>query len=352
MDSVVDNSLSSVGANLKLSDDVSSEKDIDATKAQSPKSQNRMQANKSINVSVLWEHKSFGGTQGVYEHTSVLCNCTMRFSLYLPPQAKEGPVPVVIWLGGQGNGCDYMITHCGPQELCAKYGVALAAPDVSPSIGQGIPDSPMERDFGIGAGFFIDATEEPWAGHYQMFSYVSEEFPKFIARHFNVDSKKQGLFGHDMGGHGALVIGLRNPEKFKSLSAFAPYCSLSQSPVGKKALEGYLGTVNSENTWRNYDAVNLIEDGHLFPGEILVEQGTDDRYLSSQLKPELFEDACKRQGQEYTINFREGYDHSSFFIRSFFDLHLEHHVRALSLKKELDEIGLIKNIGDTGDQFN
>jgi len=281
----------------------------------------------SIDAHRLWAHKSHGGEQAMFEHQSSSCDCTMRFTLYLPPQSKDRSVPLLIWLGGQGNGADYFVNHCAPQEYCSRFGIALAAPDVSPT-GKGVPDSPFEFDFAIGAGYFVDATQEPWARNFQMYSYVARELPLFMKMNFPVDTSRVGLMGHSMGGHGALTIGLRNPETFKSLSAFAPYCSLSRSESGRKALLEFLGP-EEEADWRSYDAVRLLEDGHKFSQTIVVDQGADDHLLHSQINYPLLVDACKDAGQDLDLQIHDGYDHSTFFVRSFLERHFDYHAKIL-----------------------
>lgn len=269
----------------------------------------------------------FGGTVGYYTHVSKACECPMNFSVFVPPQAKAASVPVLYYLSGLTCTEENFTVKAGAQHYAAEYGLMLVAPDTSPR-GKDIPDEPDSWDFGSGAGFYVNATEAPWNLHYRMYSYVVEELPQVIAQNFPVDTAHQGIFGHSMGGHGALVCGLRNPEQFKSISAFAPIAAPCQCPWGQKAFSGYLGA--DATTWQQYDASCLVL-GHAQPDRpILIDQGTADTFLAhKQLLPEVFETACKQAGQPLTLRFQEGYDHSYFFIASFMADHIAHHAALL-----------------------
>jgi S-formylglutathione hydrolase len=221
----------------------------------------------------------FGGAISFYSHPSDRCRCEMKFAVYLPPQVKKPPV--LYFLSGLTCNEENFVTKAGALQFAAKYGVAIVAPDTSPR-GDDVPDDRESWDFGSGAGFYVDATQSPWAQHYQMYSYITEELPEVIAANFSVDADRQGIFGHSMGGHGALVCALRNPDKFKSVSAFAPIVAPIQSPWGEKAFTNYLGTDRA--TWQNYDATELVQQA-TFPRPILIDQGMNDSFLVNQLKP-------------------------------------------------------------------
>ena len=276
-------------------------------------------------LEVLAEHACFGGTQGFYRHASRACAGPMRFAVFLPPQAKRGRVAQLHYLAGLTCTEETFPIKAGAQRLAAELGIALVAPDTSPRE----PTLPGDRenwDFGIGAGFYVDATQAPWAAHYRMFSYVTEELPALVDGRFAVDPARRGVFGHSMGGHGALVSALRRPEVFRSVSAFAPIVAPSRVPWGEKAFTGYLG--GDRAAWREHDASELVRRKP-FAGEILVDQGLADKFLEPQLKPELFEEACRASGQKLTLRRHAGYDHSYWFIQSFVADHLAHHARAL-----------------------
>jgi S-formylglutathione hydrolase len=246
----------------------------------------------------------------------------MRFAVFTPPQAAHGPVPVLWFLAGLTCTEENFTVKAGAQRVAAELGLMLIAPDTSPR-GEGVPDDAEKAyDFGLGAGFYVDATEAPWAQHYRMRSYLETELPALVAAEFPADMTRQGISGHSMGGHGALTIALRNPARFRSVSAFAPIVSPLNCPWGEKALTGYLGPDRA--AWRAYDACALIDDGARVP-EILVDQGTADSFLTTQLKPELLEAACAKAGQPLTLRRQEGYDHSYFFIASFIAEHLAWH---------------------------
>lgn len=213
------------------------------------------------------------------------------------------------------------------QKYAAEYGLILVAPDTSPR-NTGIPGENDNWDFGTGAGFYVNATQKPWAKFYQMYSYIVEELPNLINTNFPIDTNKQGIFGHSMGGHGALVCALRNPQKFKSVSAFSPIVAPMQCPWGIKAFSGYLG--EDKENWRQYDASELVRQ-YKYHGNILIDQGTDDKFIQEQLKPELFEQACQEVNQSLTLRYQDGYDHSYYFISSFIEEHIKHHVQELSI---------------------
>jgi S-formylglutathione hydrolase len=272
------------------------------------------------------ESRCFGGNQAVYEHDSEATGTPMRFALFTPPAAAAASVPVVYWLSGLTCTEDNFTAKAGAQRMAAELGLMIVAPDTSPR-GEGVADDPDGAyDFGLGAGFYVDATEPPWSSHYRMRSYVEEELPSLIGQNFAADTQRQGIFGHSMGGHGALTIALRNPADYRSVSAFAPIASPMRCPWGEKALGGYLGSDRSH--WREYDACALIEDGARVP-ELLVDQGSADAFLDEQLKPDLLEAACAEAGIRLTLRKQQGYDHSYFFIASFIDDHLRWHAERL-----------------------
>ncbi len=273
------------------------------------------------------ENKSFGGVQLRYQHASAVLGCDMYFSVYLPPAAlQKKPVPVIYWLSGLTCTDENFVQKAGAQRYAAEHGVAIVTPDTSPR-GDGVPDdTDGDYDFGLGAGFYVDATAEPWRQHYQMYTYITEELPTLVAKNFPVDATRTSIMGHSMGGHGALTIALKNPGKYKSVSAFAPIVSPMSCPWGHKALGGYLG--DDRNTWSQYDAVTLIETAQeRLP--LLIDQGTDDNFLEEQLKPELLQAACDKNNHPLTLRMQSGYDHSYFFIASFIEDHIAHHANAL-----------------------
>ena len=278
-----------------------------------------------MTMETISEAKCFGGTQGVYGHQSDSTNCAMRFSVFVPPRAEAGPVPVLYWLSGLTCTEENFTFKAGAQRYAAEYGVMLVAPDTSPR-GVNLPGEDDAYDFGGGAGFYVDATEAPWSAHYRMYSYITAELPKLILANFPGDAARQGVFGHSMGGHGALVCALRNPDIYKSVSAFAPIVAPSQVPWGEKALAGYLGADRA--SWWQYDACELIRDGARIP-DILIDQGKADNFLEEQLKPDLLREACAAAGQPLTLRMQDGYDHSYYFIASFIGDHIAHHAKAL-----------------------
>ena len=270
--------------------------------------------------------KSFGGVQGVYTHTSEVCACDMTFAVFVPPQAKDGnKVPVLWYLSG------LTCTHANVMEkgeyrrMAAELGLIIVCPDTSPR-GDDVADEPDNWQFGKGAGFYVDATQAPYSRHYRMYSYVTKELPALIAEEFPADMSRQGIFGHSMGGHGALTIALKHPDRFKSCSAFAPIVEPSTAGWSKPALEKYLGA--DQTAWREYDTVALIKDGKRFP-EFLVDQGTADGFLNEGLRPWLLEDAVKGTDIRLTLRMQEGYDHSYYFISTFMDDHLRWHAERL-----------------------
>ena len=279
------------------------------------------------NLEVLSENKSHGGRQLVVRHASTATRTDMTFSIFLPPQAEEGgKLPVVWYLSG------LTCTHANVTEkgeyraACAELGLVFVAPDTSPR-GTDVPTAPEGQwDFGFGAGFYVDASEEPWASNYRMWSYVTEELPRLVAAEFPVDLARQAITGHSMGGHGALTVALNFPDRFRSVSAFAPIVAPSQVPWGQKALTGYLG--DNRQNWRTHDAVALIEDGAR-ASELLIDVGDADPFLDSELRPQLLQAACASAGIDLTLRLQPGYDHSYYFISTFMADHLRWHAERL-----------------------
>lgn len=280
----------------------------------------------------------FAGTQCRYRHESATLSCEMHFSIYLPPQiagltsnkhnnGKTG-LPVVYWLSGLTGTDENFVLKAGAQRMASELGLIIVTADTSPR-GADIPDDDEQAyDFGLGAGFYLNATESPWNKHYRMYDYINQELPALIAENFPVDSSRQSIFGHSMGGHGALTIALKNSKKFRSVSAFAPIVSPINCPWGQKAFSHYLG--NDKISWEDYDSVSLIKNAiHHIP--ILIDQGTEDEFLETQLKPKLLLNACEEAGYPVQFNKREGYDHSYFFIASFVEEHLRFHAKYLSI---------------------
>lgn len=274
------------------------------------------------------ESKSFGGLQTVWKHRSDICACDMKFAVYTPPEALAGgaPVPVLWWLSGLTCTEENFTVKSGFQKYAAEHGLMVVAPDTSPR-GTDLPGEHESYDFGSGAGFYVNATQEPWRQHYNMYSYITEELPDAVFGALGGDRDRQGIFGHSMGGHGALVIALRERRKYRSLSAFAPIVAPSQVPWGEKAFTGYLGP--DRERWEEYDATALILSGHFFAGDILIDQGTADSFLERELRPQLFVDACREVDQTVTLRLQEGYDHSYYFIATFMADHMAHHAKAL-----------------------
>ena len=269
---------------------------------------------------------AFGGTQGVYRHASAETGTEMTFSVYVPPHEAGARLPVVWYLSGLT--CTHAnVTEKGEfRRACAELGLILVAPDTSPR-GEGVPDDPDGAyDFGLGAGFYVDATQAPWSTNYRMWSYVTEELPKLVAAEFPADMARQSIMGHSMGGHGALTVGLTFPDRYRAVSAFAPIVAPGQVPWGEKALGFYLGPDRAG--WRRHDAVALIEDGARVPA-LLVDQGAADQFLEGQLKPELLAAACEKAGIPLTLRMQPGYDHSYYFISTFMEDHLRWHAERL-----------------------
>ena len=277
-------------------------------------------------IETVGENRCFGGIQGFYSHPSAACGGTMTFSLFRPPQALDGErVPLITWLSGLTCTAENFTVKAGAQRVAAELGLAVLAPDTSPR-GAGIPGEDDSYDFGSGAGFYCDATQEPWSRNYRMYSYVTEELPALVAERFPHDPERQGIFGHSMGGHGALTIHLKHPQTYRSCSAFAPISAPMRCPWGEKALGGYLGP--DREAWRDYDTTELLKRGKS-AATLLVDQGEADGFLEEQLKPELLAEACAAAGQALELRMQPGYDHSYYFIASFVEDHLRHHAAAL-----------------------
>ena len=270
---------------------------------------------------------SFGGQQLRYKHQSATLNCEMTFSIYLPPQANDNPVPVLYWLSGLTCTDENFVQKAGAQQYAAEHGIAIVCPDTSPR-GEGIADDPEGAyDMGLGAGFYVNATQQPWAEHYQMYSYVVDELPALIAAEFPVDGQRASISGHSMGGHGALTVALKNPGRFKSVSAFAPICSPLNCPWGHKTLSNYLG--DNRESWGQYDTVELVKQSKAqLP--VLVDQGAGDNFLAEQLKTELLINAAQAAEFPMQIRLQPEYDHSYFFIATFIGEHIDFHARALA----------------------
>jgi len=272
------------------------------------------------------EQKSFNGIQGVYTHQSESTQCEMEFSVYVPENLKKEKLACLFYLSGLTCTQDNVTTKSGFQKYASKNNLIIVCPDTSPR-GTNFDGEHDDYDFGSGAGFYLNATQNPWAKNYQMYDYIVKELPKIIESNFPIDIKRMGIFGHSMGGHGALTIGLKNPDKFKSISAFSPIVAPSHCPWGQKALSGYLG--KDVKKWEEYDATQLILDGFSSPNTILIDQGESDNFLKKQLKPELFETACKQKNQGLKLRMQSGFDHSYFFISSFMQEHIEFHAESL-----------------------
>ena len=283
-----------------------------------------------MSITTISETRCFGGTMGFYRHASSVNHCDMQFAVFVPPQAADGSVPVVTYLSGLTCTEENFMAKAGAQRYAAELGVMLVAPDTSPR-GDGVPDDPEGAwDFGLGAGMYVNATREPWSRHYNMYDYVTRELQPAVFDNFPGDADRHGLMGHSMGGHGAFTVGLRNPDLFKSLSAFAPICTTLNSPWGRKALGHYLGS--DTVTWEEYDASEVARSvtnaGHW--GRILVDQGNDDPFLDEQLHPEMLEKACAESGLDLEIRYHDGYDHGYYFISTFIEEHLNFHAERLA----------------------
>ncbi len=279
-----------------------------------------------MSLEVLNGYRSFGGTQAVYRHASTATGTPMEFSIYLPPQVEEGPRPVLYWLSGLTCTWANFTEKAGAQRYAAEHGLIVVCPDTSPR-GTDLPGEHDAWDFGSGAGFYIDATVDPWSRHYRMYTYITEELPAVLAANFPVDGSREAISGHSMGGHGALTIAFKNPHRFRSLSAFAPIVAPTGVPWGRKAFAGYLGA--DEAGWAAHDACQLA-GGSGWNKPILVDQGLADPFLATQLQPERFEQACAAAGVPLMLRRQDGYDHSYYFIATFIGEHIAYHARQLA----------------------
>jgi S-formylglutathione hydrolase len=284
-------------------------------------------------LELLASHACHGGVQRIYRHDSKEIGLPMRFAVYLPPQALQASqashvkVPALFYLAGLTCTEETFPIKGDAQRFAAQHGIALIAPDTSPR-GAGIPGESAAWDFGVGAGFYVDATEAPWSAHYRMYSYVRDELRETVLANLPVDGERLGIFGHSMGGHGALMLALRNPQIYRSVSAFAPIAAPSRCPWGEKAFTGYLGP--NREAWKAYDASELVaQTSHPFAQGILIDQGLSDQFLAEQLNPDIFEAACRAAGQPLTLRRHEGYDHGYYFITTFIEDHLAHHAKVL-----------------------
>ena len=278
---------------------------------------------------IISQHQSFGGTVGFHRHDSTSTASSMRFSVFVPPQGRTGRVPVLYYLAGLTCTEETFMIKAGAQRVAAELGLMLVAPDTSPR-GLNLPGDSASWDFGVGAGFYVDATQEPWSKNYRMYTYVTQELRGLIEAQFPADPARTGIFGHSMGGHGALTLGLRNPDIYKSISAFAPVSAPRQVPWGQKAFSGYLGPDRGQ--WSAHDATDIVsglKDAASRP-HILIDQGLADQFLQTQLPQHLFEAAAKKAGYPLTLRRHEGYDHSYYFISTFMEDHLRHHSRILA----------------------
>ncbi|GGB32953.1 S-formylglutathione hydrolase [Oceanisphaera marina] len=276
-------------------------------------------------MQIVQQQICFGGRQIRYQHDSKVLDCSMQFSVFLPPQAELGPVPAVYWLSGLTCSDENFSSKAGAQRVAAELGLALIIPDTSPR-GEGVADDENAAyDLGLGAGFYVNATQAPWQQHYQMYDYVLSELPNLVEAELPLNGKR-AISGHSMGGHGALVLALRNPERFVSVSAFSPISNPSNCPWGHKALGAYLG--NDRQAWAQYDASLLLKE-HGCPLPILVEQGESDNFLNEQLKPEVLAQAAKQADANFTLRMQPGYDHSYYFIATFIEDHLRFHAEHL-----------------------
>jgi S-formylglutathione hydrolase len=278
-------------------------------------------------LQLISEHACYGGVQRFYRHESRETGGPMKFSVYLPPQVRAGKVPVLYFLSGLTCTEETFCIKSHAQQSAAKFGLMLVSPDTSPREPR-IPGDSDHWDFGYSAGFYLDATQAPWSANYRMYSYVTRELPEIVAAHLPAKPESAGIFGHSMGGHGALTLALRNPTRYKSLSAFAPIAAPMQSPWGKKAFANYLGS--DAGNWRDYDATELVAR-RAYPGLILIDQGTSDQFLAEQLMPEKFAAAAAKSGQRLNLRMQPGYDHGYYFIQTFMADHLRHHAEQLGL---------------------
>ena len=284
-------------------------------------------------LQTLSEHACFGGVQGFYSHASAAIGLPMKFGVFTPPQASQGPVPALVWLAGLTCNEETFAIKAGAQRMAAKLGLMLVTPDTSPR-GTGVDGADAAWDFGTAASFYLDAVQAPWAAHWRMESYITQDLPAVLAVHFPLRPGALGVFGHSMGGHGALTLGLRHPQLWRSVSAFAPIAAPMQCPWGVKAFTGYLGAAEHDrHAWAAHDATELVRAGkRLAPGApaLLVDQGEADTFLAEQLHPHLFEAACHAAGVPLTLRRHAGFDHGYYFIASFIEDHLRHHAQALS----------------------
>jgi S-formylglutathione hydrolase len=281
-----------------------------------------------IPFEVVSQHRCCNGTVGFYKHEAASTACAMKFAVFTPPQAHAGRVPVLYYLAGLTCTEETFMIKAGAQRVAAELGIMLVAPDTSPR-GANIPGESESWDFGVAAGFYLDATVEPWSRHYRMYTYVTQELRALIEGQFPADPARTGIFGHSMGGHGALTIALKNPDRYRSVSAFAPIAAPKQCAWGQKAFSGYLGPDRGQ--WSNYDATELVSqvtDASRRP-PILIDQGLSDQFLQTQLHPHLFEEACRKVGYPLQLRRHEGYDHGYYFISTFMQDHLVHHARIL-----------------------
>ncbi|MBT9525532.1 MAG: S-formylglutathione hydrolase [Rhizobacter sp.] len=276
-------------------------------------------------LTTLSEHTCFGGVQGFYQHDSALIGLPMKFGVFVPPQAKAGPVPVLFYLAGLTCNEETFAIKAGAQRHAAEHGLMLVSPDTSPR-GTGVEGADAAWDFGTGAGFYLDATQAPWKKHWRMGSYITQELRALVLAAFASRADRVGLFGHSMGGHGALTLALKNPGLYQSVSAFAPIAAPMQCPWGVKAFSGYLG--DDKAVWAQHDATELVKSGARAP-HLLIDQGLADKFLAEQLHPDRFEAACRAAGQPLTLRRHAGYDHGYYFISSFMADHLAHHAQAL-----------------------
>ena len=273
----------------------------------------------------LSEHRCFGGVQGFYRHASSEIGLPMRFGVFLPPQAEHGPVPVLFYLAGLTCTEETFAIKAGAQRVAAELGLAIVTPDTSPR-DTGIDGASAAWDFGHGAGFYLDATQAPWSHHFRMESWLTRELRELVLAGFALDPARVGIFGHSMGGHGALTLALRHPDLYRSVSAFAPIAAPTQCPWGEKAFSGYLG--DDRSVWAGHDATALVQAGHRAP-PLLIDQGMADQFLAGQLHPHLLEQACEAGGQPLTLRRHADYDHGYYFVASFVEDHLRHHATQL-----------------------